>query len=156
MKHLFSTRFLQFVLSLSLLASVCELRAQVGDNNPTGPAGIFNGQITTGGSYDPYTGNVKRVVPDITVAGAVGTYGLAFSRIYNSRIGGGITFGASGWRHSYEWKMDDSAVSATPGVQPTSYTVEFPDGRSETFVYSATDPYYRTTAGVRDRFQPLN
>src|SRR5712691_7163418 len=112
-------------LAALLLLPLSQLRAQVGDNNPTGPAGIFNGQITTGGSYDPYTGNVIRAVPDIAVAGAVGTYGLALSRIYNSRLGGGASFGYSGWRHSYEWQMEDSASTSIQNALPGSYTVNF-------------------------------
>jgi hypothetical protein len=84
------------------LALVSPLRSQVGNDNPSGPAGIFNGNITTGCSYDPYTGNAMRKVTDITVAGAVGSYGLSFSRISNSRQGFGSYFGMPGaWQHSY-------------------------------------------------------
>ena len=36
--------------------------AEAGDDNPTGVAGAFNGQITTGSSYDPYTGNMRRIL----------------------------------------------------------------------------------------------
>ena len=54
-----------------------DLSAQVGDNNPRGNSGIFNGQINTGCSYDPYTGNATRSITDIAVAGAVGEYPLA-------------------------------------------------------------------------------
>jgi hypothetical protein len=38
------------------------LRAQIGNDNPTGPAGVFNGNVTTGCSYDPYTGNARRSI----------------------------------------------------------------------------------------------
>ena len=44
--------------------------------NPTGPSGEYNGSITTGGSYDPYTGNAKRFVDDLTVTGSIGAYPL--------------------------------------------------------------------------------
>src|SRR5207237_7431593 len=67
-------------LAFLLLAPLGQLRAQVGGDNPTGPFGIFNGNVTTGCSYDPYTGNAMRSIPDISVAGAVGSYGLALSR----------------------------------------------------------------------------
>jgi RHS repeat-associated protein len=158
MKYQFSTRPLPFVLSLALLALVSELRGEVGGDNPTGVAGIFNGNVTTGCSYDPYTGNATRTVTDISVAGAVGEYGLSLSRTFSSRNGWGHDFGMAGaWHHNYNWDVEDSATSTTSGFQPGSYTVDFPDGRSETFVYSAADPgYYRTTAGVQDRFVPLN
>src|ERR1700730_18280198 len=50
----------RFVFAFSTLALVSELQGQVGDNNPGGPSGIFNGNVTTGCSYDPYTGNATR------------------------------------------------------------------------------------------------
>src|SRR4051794_6782538 len=96
----------KFFLALSLLAAfaaVSSLRAQVGNNNPTGPAGSFNGNVTTGCSYDVFTGNATRVVTDLVVPGAVGSYPLAFGRTANSR--GDLLFGdfgdAGGWQHSY-------------------------------------------------------
>jgi hypothetical protein len=49
--------------------------AQGGDN-PTGVWGSFNSHSTTGCSYDPYTGNATRTVPDI----AVGAYPLQWTR----------------------------------------------------------------------------
>ena len=61
-----------FICTL-VLALCASLRAETGDDNPTGPAGIFNGNITTGCSYDPYTRNAMRSVTDIVVSGAVGT-----------------------------------------------------------------------------------
>ena len=63
-----SATFAVFGLCLLPLA---RLHAQA-DDNPTGPAGIFNGNITTGCSYDPFTGNAMRVVTDIVASGAVG------------------------------------------------------------------------------------
>src|SRR5213592_347168 len=62
------------------------VRAQVGNDNPTGISGIYNGNVTTAGSYDPYTSNATRSVTDISVAGAVGAYPLAFTRTMNSRV----------------------------------------------------------------------
>jgi len=78
-----SLRLILFALTLVTTA----LRAQVGNDNPTGPSGQFNGNITTGCSYDPYTGNATRTITDIVVAGAVGDYGLSFSRTSNSGSG---------------------------------------------------------------------
>jgi RHS repeat-associated protein len=146
------------ILAALLLLPLTIVRAQVGDNNPSGPAGIFNGQVTTGGSYDPYTGNLVRAVPDITVAGGVGTYPLALSRIYNSRLGGGSSFGYSGWRHSYEWEIADSATTSVPNTLPSSYTVNFPDGRQQVFTTQTTwDPNYKRAAlGTRERLKALD
>jgi RHS repeat-associated protein len=132
-----------------------ELRADVGGNNPTGPSGFFNGNITTGrDSYDPLTGNMVHVANDITVAGAVGSYGLSFTRVSNSRSSIGWQFGLPGaWRHSYEWLMDDS-LRTTSQLPPTRYSVQFPDGRWEYFQSSPleSDPsYYRAAPGTRER-----
>src|SRR5205823_7035095 len=71
--------------ALLLVLGNQHLIAQVGGDNPTGVAGAFNGQVTTGCSYDAYTGNATRSVTDIAVAGAVGEYPLALMRTANSR-----------------------------------------------------------------------
>jgi hypothetical protein len=97
------------------------VRAQVGNDNPTGPSGVFNGNVTTACSYDPYTGNATRNSTDLVVAGGVGSYPLAFSRTANSRYqqAGDFGFGqAGGWRHSYAWDIDGSEPS-DPSSPPT-------------------------------------
>ena len=73
-----------------------------------GASGIFNGQVNTGCSYDPYTGNATRSITDIAVAGAVGEYPLALVRTANSRApsttevlvgpGVGTTITIGSWR----------------------------------------------------------
>src|SRR5262249_2374030 len=166
------------VILSALLLTICSpcLRAQVGDNNPTGVSGIFNGQAG-GCGYDPYTGNAARVITDISVAGAVGDYPLALVRTANSRTPStteGFSY-AGGWNHNYDWIMEDSPASPQ-NSQPVKYTVEFPDGRVETFRAVTWDtsqpctapvPCYRvrpgpdtpaqtTSAGVRERIVPLN
>lgn len=144
----------------ALLFVAATLRAQVGNNNPTGPAGVFNGNITTGCSYDPFTGNATRSITDLAVAGSVGSYPLAFTRTANSRYQqvGAFGFGpAGGWRHSYAWEIDGSEISnSSPSFSPTEYPVYFPDGRIIYFTASASDTYFRGPPGVRERFQPLN
>src|SRR6266496_3587723 len=152
-----------FVFFLLLLGLLPQLDAQVGNNNPTGVSGIFNGNVTTGCSYDPYTGNAHRTITDIVVAGAVGEYPLALSRTSNSRnVVWSSPFGQPGaWRHNYQWFLQNSAGVTTwgsppPYYQPPGYSVVFPDGRTETFTDTGgSDPYFRSTAGVRDRFQQL-
>src|ERR1700719_3832706 len=104
-----------------------------GNDNPTGVAGMFNGNSNTGCSYDPYTANATRTIPDITVAGAVGAYPLQWARTMNSR-GGGAYFGAGGgWTHSYQWKCSPNGGVLT-GF-PDSYDVTYPDGRAVHFVH---------------------
>lgn len=146
-----------FALSIFFALVVTpSLRAQVGNNNPTGPAGAFNGNVTTGCSYDAFTGNAKRTVTDMVVPGAIGAYPLAFSRTSNSRDSSSQFGSAGAWRHSYTWEMEDSVDTSNQFFSPTYYTVSFPDGRVITFTSTPPDPYFRGPPGVRERFQPLD
>ena len=158
------------LLLLLLLGST--LQGQVGNQNPGGASGMFNGEIHTGCSYDPYTGNATRSITDIAVAGAVGEYPLALVRTANSRAPSTTeVFGwAGGWNHNYNWILEDSPTGNTQNFHPASYTVDFPDGRVEKFRavnWNPVESYYRvrpgpdtpaqtTSAGVRERFLPLN
>ena len=143
-------------LFLGLVFPIAQTFAQVGNDNLTGPAGAANGSIGTGCSYDPYTANATRVITDIAVDGAVGTIPLALSRIYNSRNQSTWLFGVAGsWNHNYAWSIPTSSDS-TDSSLPTSYEIDFPDGRVETFAYSASDVYYRAASGTRERFVPFS
>jgi len=112
------------LILLLLLASLTPASAQIGGNNPTGPAGAFNGSITTGGSYDPATGTVIRQVTDLALP-SVGAYPLAFTRISNSRATLGYhNFSYSGnWQYSYDWAV---IYNTTPYYTPSSYEIIFP------------------------------
>src|SRR5262249_34319702 len=59
------------------------------DDNPTGVTGIFNGNVTTAGSYDPKTGNSVRTVDDIVMPGSVGSHPFVWRRYFNSRDSNG-------------------------------------------------------------------
>jgi RHS repeat-associated protein len=77
-----------------------------GNDSPTGVSGGFNGMVNSACAYDPYTGNARRVVDDIVVAGTLGVYPLKWTRFYNSRdpdVGNALGIG---WRHSYLWSED--------------------------------------------------
>jgi hypothetical protein len=79
----------KLTLSLAAAGSIVSqgiLRADPGDDNPTGVAGWFNGQVQSGCSFDPLTGNEKRQILDILVPGSVSEYPLAFTRTMNSRV----------------------------------------------------------------------
>jgi RHS repeat-associated protein len=89
----------QVTLSALILTSFALVptlvRADDGDDNPTGVGGIYNGNVTDGGNWDPYTGNVMRVVDDIVVPGSVGAYPLKWTRYWNSRNN-------NNWTYSYK------------------------------------------------------
>src|SRR5438874_12606257 len=118
LRGVFSRTFALSALCFALCTN--DLFAQVGIDNPTGVSGIFNGQVNTGCSYDPYTGNATRSITDIAVAGAVGEYPLALVRTANSRAPSTTElFGwAGGWNHNYNWILEDSPTSNTANFQP--------------------------------------
>ena len=130
----------RFLFFLAVAFLTCPLPglsagAEVGNDNPTGVTGDYNGNITTAGSYDPYTGNGKRFITDLTVTGSLGTYPLKWTRVNNTRGGQGGAFGqGGGWRHSYEWGIwirppkeysyHDNQYEGPAGI------VSYPDGRT--------------------------
>jgi YD repeat-containing protein len=136
--------------SFLFLAGLKPALAQIGNNNPTGPAGVFNGSITTGCGYDPATGNATRQITDLSLP-SVGAYPLAFTRISNSRATLGYApFSYSGsWEHSYDWVV---IYNITNTQKPSSYEIIFPDGRDETFTSSGAP----TSKGIRETVIPLN
>jgi len=73
---------------------------------PVGVTGIFNGNVTTGCSYDPLSHSAHRAIDDIVVPGSIGKYQLKMTRYYNSRqqyyAGGAIAL-SPGWAHEYSW-----------------------------------------------------
>jgi RHS repeat-associated protein len=89
--------------------------------------GEYNGSTTTAGSYDPYTGNAKRVIDDLTVTGSIGEYPLKWMRTLNTRGGG------DGWRHNYSWGLTVQEIPGQCGqgciCDGPHGTVSYPDGR---------------------------
>ncbi|HEX9423715.1 MAG TPA: RHS repeat-associated core domain-containing protein [Pyrinomonadaceae bacterium] len=75
---------------------------------PVGVTGIFNGNITTGCSYDPLGHSAHRAIDDIVVPGSIGKYPLKMTRYYNSRqqYYALAAIGLSpGWAHEYSWLL---------------------------------------------------
>ncbi len=151
----FSRSNITFVIAVGLFVRAAS--GQVGNDNPTGTSGQYNGNVTTGCSYDPYDGNATRSLTDLVVAGGVGAYPLAFTRTMNSRYTAGVPtpFGRAGnWNHSFGWSIDPAAVSSG---RPASYTVNYPDGRRVMFRnHNTGDSKFRGPPGVRDRFKQLS
>ncbi|MGH7939214.1 MAG: hypothetical protein ACRD5Z_04365, partial [Bryobacteraceae bacterium] len=120
-----------------------------GNDNPTGTYGVFNGNSTTGDSYDPYTGNATSTIPDLVVSGAVGAYPLVWSRTLNSR-GSGLA-GGGAWYFSYTWSGSVGTYQPLVGL-PATYTINYPDGRIVTFTTSTG----KGPLGVTDRFTGID
>jgi YD repeat-containing protein len=73
---------------------------------PVGVTGIFNGNVTTGCSYDPLSHSAHRAIDDIVVPGSIGKYPLKMTRYYNTRqqYYALTAIGLSpGWSHEYSW-----------------------------------------------------
>lgn len=82
------------------------------------------------GSYDPFTGNAKRFIDDLTITGGLGAYPLKWTRVLNTR-------NPSPWSYSYEWGLDVKPYEYYH-YYPEQYdlegpgaTVTYPDGRVE-------------------------
>ncbi len=151
-------------MSLLVLLFHGSARAQDTDgSNPTGPSGSFSGEVTTAGSYDPFTGNIKRRVTDLVVPGSNGAYPLQFSRIFNSNRyyvanDNPVLGDAVNWRHSYQWALSPNK-DATSGTVLT-YTVAYPDGGVIVFKpHRGSTPsneyatYWRGPGGTADRLE---
>ncbi len=122
------------------------------DENPEGNTGALKSQVETGGSYDAHSGNATRVVNDLHVPGALGVYGLDFTRYWNSVHNDDtnlaaelpMDFGASNWSHSWRWSAvydEDVADGEIGGVRiwTTSVTITFPDGHATQFKVARTN-----------------
>jgi hypothetical protein len=135
MKRFFLPIALTTLLSFLLLQPA--KTAPPGNDNLLGPTGEYNGSITTGGSYDPYTGNAKRLVDDLTVTGSLGAYPLKWTRILNTR-------NPSPWSHSYQWGLWVKPYAPyhyyDPPYEGPGAQVTYPDGRILSFAI-ATTPY---------------
>lgn len=143
------------VLLISLLfaagtagSSLAQAPAPTPDENPTGNTGALKGQITTGSSYDAHSGNGTRIVNDLHLPGALGVYGLDFTRYWNSlhpdldsnaNAEWPEDFGHTGWSHSWRWTATEGTdiwqVQEGGGAEGTQYwessiTIGFPDGHT--------------------------
>ncbi len=143
-----SSGVLALMILLVFEIAFSSLRAQdTPSDNPTGPDGDYNGEVTTGCGYDPYTANAKRTVTDLVVPGSSGAYPLAFSRTFNSQTDstrdlGDEVFGeCTQWRHSYQWTLG-AADYSSGGTIVCAYNILYPDGSSITFRPRDDDPNY--------------
>jgi RHS repeat-associated protein len=104
--------FLTFFAVVLVVSCTCSNLLAQGEENPTGVAGIYNGNVTTGGCYDPHSGNAMRTVTDIVVPGCVGAYPLKWTRYANSRrMGATWTFPFNYQIGSYYYFPDGREIS---------------------------------------------
>jgi YD repeat-containing protein len=136
-------------LVLGVGSLLAQTPAATPDENPEGNTGALKAQVTTGGSYDAHSGNATRIVNDLHVPGALGVYGLDFTRYWNSIPNDHdnayaqppTDFGFSGWSHSWGWyayeedtsekidPMDDNSEE----IFTTAITITFPDGHANRY-----------------------
>lgn len=129
------TRYIRGGGVAAILLLWCDVSlAEVGNDNPTGVTGEYNGSVTTAGSYDPYTGNAKRFIDDLVATGAVGAYPLKWTRVLNSRGHAGPFGHGGGWSHSYAWGLWVRDMNQPYHYYPNQYEgpaggITYPDGR---------------------------
>jgi hypothetical protein len=142
--RLASVLTLLFLLTLGASSARAQAPGPTPEENPTGNSGVLKSQIGTGGSYDAHSGNGTRVVNDLHVPGALGVYGLDFTRFWNSTHNDfddphaewPMPFGLSNWSHSWNWHaeyVEDSyeiAGDFSEEIFITSITLTFPDGHT--------------------------
>ncbi len=97
----------------------------------------------------PYTGNFSFSTKDITVAGAVGEYGLYWQRYGSSRASKLENLFGLGhnWAHSWQWEMV-SVGNDSEGREMIS--VRYPNGRVYRFTQTSPGEWW-STPSVRDR-----
>ena len=128
------TTFLALVISCSTLYSQSPVPVYI-----TGPGGSYNGKITTGGSYDPYTLNASRTVTDVVVNGSVTKIPLTFTRSLGSRFDTSIfgeskvAFLGSVWAINLEWQLEEVANTTGSTSPPSSWLLTAPSGDQYTF-----------------------
>ena len=136
-------------LSLGIGSLLAQTPAATPDENPEGNTGALKEQVTTGGSYSAHSGNGTRIINDLHLPGALGVYGLDFTRYWNSLPNDSdnpyavlpSSFGVSGWSHSWEWyaQEEDTSEKIDPlddnseEIFTTAITITFPDGHANRY-----------------------
>ena len=130
------------------------------DENPTANTGALKAQIETGGSYDAHSGNITRSVTDLRVPGALGVYGLDFTRHWNSVRNDRYEnlysspapepeqpnyFGSPGWSHSWSWiatydeYLQELGGDGGEQVYTMAITITFPDGHASKYTITRSN-----------------
>jgi hypothetical protein len=84
MKALLLHSIVALVVSVGPGSAAAQSPGATPEDNPPGNSGALKAQVATAGSYDAHSGNATRIVPDLHLPGALGVYGLDFTRYWNS------------------------------------------------------------------------
>jgi len=97
------------------------------------------------GLVDPYTGNLSFETRDISLAGAVGRYGLSWSRVATSRESGHDLFFGQGhnWVHNWQWDLEIAGEGASAVA-----TIREPSGAAYQFIQDANNEWKAVSPAV--------
>jgi len=100
------------------------------------------------GLVDPYTGNLSFQTSDLGLAGAVGRYGLSWSRVATSRDSGRASFFGRGhnWSHSWQWDLEFSEEA-----EGAIATVREPSGTAYQFAQDAEGAWQSASPAVKHK-----
>jgi len=97
---------------------------------------------------DPYTGNLSFETHDLSLAGAVGRYGLSWSRVATSRDPGRPSFFGRGhsWSHSWQWDLAFSGEG-----EGAVATVSEPSGTAYQFIQDTEGEWLPVSPAVKHK-----
>jgi len=102
------------------------------------------------GLVDPYTGNLSFEIHDLSLAGAVGRYGLSWSRVATSRDPGRASFFGRGhnWSHSWQWDLAFSGEG-----EGAVATVREPSGAAYQFAQDTEGAWQPVSPAVKHKLR---
>jgi len=101
------------------------------------------------GLVDAYTGNLSFEVHDLSLAGAVGRYGLSWSRVASSReLPGRASFFGRGHNWSHSWQWDLAFAEGDEGVVATARE---PSGVAYQFAQDAEEAWEPVSPAVKHK-----
>jgi RHS repeat-associated protein len=149
------------LLTLGCVVLAQPLFAQIGNDNPGGVTNEFNGSSYVAGQLDPYTGNARRDIDDIVVAGSIGAYPLKLTRTLSTRgVGGQNQFGnGGGWQHYYTsgmWILDDPNYCEDGHYCGPLGHLQYPGGGGVDFGYDISIDPVTYVYGMNGRHGPID
>jgi hypothetical protein len=107
-----------------------------------GPAGGFDGYVTTAGCYTPLAGTAIRAVTDLTVISPVGKIPLTFTRIYDSAYRTlELATSMGTWGSNWDYVLSQSSA--------TTFSLQLPQGGRFLVTVTAQDTWQTIPASRR-------